>query len=167
MRTGDDQRLAPAALAFRAAHAGIAAGFLSAIVYVWACAISGRRDPMLGIAVGALTLEGVVVAANGGDCPLGPLQDRLDDPVPLFELVLSPSAAKRAIPVLGAVAATGIALLARSTPTRYPAAAAPGDASMSPSSEALTPRGTTITGHCASAVRRGDMPPSTTARSGP
>jgi len=118
MRTGDDQRLAPAALAFRAAHAGIAAGFLTAIAYVWTCALTGRRDPMLGVAVGALTLEGVFVAANGGDCPLGALQDRLDDPVPLFELVLSPRAAKRAIPVLGAVAATGIALLARSTPTR-------------------------------------------------
>jgi len=48
------------------------------------------------------------VAANHGDCPLGPLQDRLHDPVPLFELVLSPRAARRAIPVLGAVAAAGI-----------------------------------------------------------
>ncbi len=35
------------------------------------------------------------------------------DPVPLFELVLSPRAAKRAVPVLGAVAAAGIAALAR------------------------------------------------------
>ena len=105
----------PAALAFRAAHAGIAAGFLSAIAYVWACAVTGRRDPLLRVAVGALTLEGVLVAANGGDCPLGPLQDRLDDPVPLFELVLSPRAAKRAVPVLGAVAAAGIGLLARPT----------------------------------------------------
>ena len=110
--------MSPAALAFRAAHAGIAAGFLSAIAYVWACVVTGRRDPLLRIAVGALTLEGVAVAANGGDCPLGPLQDRLDDPVPLFELVLSPRAAKRAVPVLGAVAAAGIGLLARPTPTR-------------------------------------------------
>ena len=52
----------------------------------------------------------------------GPLQDRLDDPVPLFELVLSPRAAKRAVPVLGAVAAAGIGLLARGV---YAAAAAP------------------------------------------
>jgi len=108
-----DQRLAPAALAFRLAHAGIAAGFLVAIAHVWACVLTGRRDPLLRVAVAALTLEGVVVAANGGDCPLGPLQQRLDDPVPLFELVLSPRAAKRAVPVLGAVAAAGIALLAR------------------------------------------------------
>ena len=106
-------RLAPAALAFRLAHAGIAAVFLAAIAHVWACALTGRRDPLLRVAVAALTLEGVVVAANGGDCPLGPLQDRLDDPIPLFELVLSPRAAKRAVPVLGAIAAAGIALLAR------------------------------------------------------
>jgi hypothetical protein len=105
--------LPPAALAFRAAHSGIAAGFLSAIAYVWVCAVTGRRDPLLRVAVTALTLEGVVVAANGGDCPLGPLQDRLDDPIPLFELVLSPRAAERAVPVLGAVAALGIGLLAR------------------------------------------------------
>jgi len=31
--------------------------------------------------------------------------------VPLFELVLSPAAARRAVPVLGLVAAAGIALL--------------------------------------------------------
>jgi hypothetical protein len=114
------RRLAPAALAFRLVHAAIAVGFLAAIAHVWACALTGRRDPWLRLAVVALTLEGAVVTANGGDCPLGPLQDRLDDPVPLFELVLSPGAAKRAVPVLGAVAATGIALLARGPANRRP-----------------------------------------------
>lgn len=39
--------------------------------------------------VGGLIGEGVLVVANGGDCPLGPLGARLGDPVPLFELVLS------------------------------------------------------------------------------
>ena len=106
-------RQSPAALAFRAAHAGIALGFLAAIGEVWACALTGRRDRTLRIAVAALTLEGALVGANGGDCPLGPLQARLGDPVPLFELALSPRAAERAVPVLGVVAATGIALLAR------------------------------------------------------
>ena len=68
---------------------------------------------LLHVAVVALVGEGAVVAANHGDCPLGPLQDRLDDPVPLFELVLSPRMAKRAVPALGAFSAVGIALLAR------------------------------------------------------
>jgi hypothetical protein len=35
----------------------------------------------------------------------------MGDPVPLFELVLSPRAAKRAVPVLGTVAAFGIVLV--------------------------------------------------------
>lgn len=105
--------LAAGALAFRLLHAAIAAWFLFAIAYVWWCALSGRRDGLLRAAVGSLAAEGAVVAANHGDCPLGPLQDRLGDPVPLFELVLSPRAAKRAVPVLGVIAGTGIALLGR------------------------------------------------------
>ena len=102
-----------AVLAWRTAHAAIAAAFLLAIGYVWWCALTRRRTRALRFAVGALVGEGVLVAANHGDCPLGPLQQRLDDPVPLFELVLSPRAAKRAVPVLGAIAGAGIALLAR------------------------------------------------------
>jgi hypothetical protein len=39
------------------------------------------------------------------------LQERLGDPVPLFELVLSPRAAKQAVPTLGVIAAAGLALL--------------------------------------------------------
>lgn len=109
--------LAPAALAFRAAHAVIAVAFLAAIAYVWWCALTRRRGPLLRIAVGSLMAEGAFVAANHGDCPLGPLQDRLGDPVPLFELVLSPVAAKRAVPALGLATAAGIALLARRPPT--------------------------------------------------
>jgi hypothetical protein len=102
--------LSPGARAFRTLHALIAAGFLGAIGYVWLCALTGRRGRALDVASAALIAEGAVVAANHGDCPLGPLQDRLDDPVPLFELVLSPAAARRAVPVLGAVAAAGIVL---------------------------------------------------------
>jgi len=109
-------RLSAGALAFRAAHTAIAAVFLLAIAYVWWCALSGRRDRLLQIAVAALVGEGAVVVANHGDCPLGGLQDRLGDPVPLFELVLSPDAAKRAVPALGAFSAAGIALLAARSP---------------------------------------------------
>jgi hypothetical protein len=105
--------LSPAAFAFRAGHAAIAVGFLAAIGDVWVSALTGRRGPLLRFAVAALVAEGVVVAANGGDCPLGPLQDRMGDPVPLFELVLPPRAARLAVPALGAVTAAGIAQLAR------------------------------------------------------
>jgi hypothetical protein len=75
------------------------------------------------LAVGALVGEGALMVANRGDCPLGGLQERLEDPVPLFELVLSPKAAKAAVPVLGAISAGGIALVAlrvRQSETHYP-----------------------------------------------
>jgi hypothetical protein len=112
-----EPRLSIAARAFRGLHGVIAVVFLLAIVYVWWCALTGRRDRWLRAAVAALVTEGVFVTANRGDCPLGGLQDRLGDPVPLFELVLSPSAARRAVPVLGAVTAAGIGLLLRRAPS--------------------------------------------------
>jgi hypothetical protein len=98
-------------MSFRAFHSAIAVEQLLAIAYVWWCAITGRRDRLLRIAVATLIGEGILVSANRGDCPLGGLQERLGDPVPLFELVLSPTAAKRAVPTLGAIAAAGLVLL--------------------------------------------------------
>lgn len=53
------------------------------------------------------------MVANQADCPLGGVQERLGDPVPLFELVLSPAATRRAVPAFGIVTSVGIALLAR------------------------------------------------------
>jgi hypothetical protein len=103
--------LSPGARAFRTLHAAIALMFLGSIAYIWFCALTGRRDRVLRLAVGGLVAEGLLVGANHGDCPLGPLQDRLHDPVPLFELVLSPRAAKRAVPVLGGITTLGIAML--------------------------------------------------------
>ena len=38
--------------------------------------------------------EGMIISANGGDFPLGGLQERLGEPIPLFELGVSPRAAK-------------------------------------------------------------------------
>lgn len=99
-------------LLWRTAHGLIAFGFLASIGYVWWCALTGRRGRWLRPAVGALVGEGVLVVTNGGDCPLGPLCDRIGDPVPLFELVLSPRAARRAVPTLGAVTALGVGILA-------------------------------------------------------
>ena len=72
--------LSRAALAFRTLHAAIAIEMLLAIAYVWWCALRGRRDYLLRIAAASLIGEGVLVAANHGDCPLGGLQERLGDP---------------------------------------------------------------------------------------
>jgi hypothetical protein len=101
-----------AVLIWRAGHGLIAIGFLASIGYVWWCALTGRRGRWLRPAIGALVGEGVLVVTNGGDCPLGPLGERMGDPVPLFELVLSPRGARRAVPTLGAVTVVGIVVLA-------------------------------------------------------
>jgi hypothetical protein len=108
--------LRPAVLVWRAAHGVIAVGFLASIAYVWWCALTGRRGPWLRRAIAALAGEAVLVATNHGDCPLGPVGDRVGDAVPLFELVLSPRAARRAIPALGLFTAAGIGLLAARRP---------------------------------------------------
>ena len=112
----EQMRLSPAALAFRSAHAAITGGFLIAIAYVWWCAFTRRRDRWLHLAVGSLIAKGLLVTANHGDCPLGPIQERVGDPDPLFELVLSPTAARRAVPLLGILAIAGITLLTRREP---------------------------------------------------
>src|SRR3954463_9219383 len=108
--------LSPGARAFRAAHGAIAVAFLGAIVYIWWCALTGRRDRRLRLAIGALLAEGACVSVNHGDCPLGPLQARSGDPIPLFELILSPTAARRAVPALGLITAAGLILLVRRGP---------------------------------------------------
>jgi len=84
---------------------------LASLGYVWSCALTGRRDQALGAAVGFLGVEGAALIVGRGNCPLGPFQARLGDPVPLFELVLPPRAAKAAVPILAAVAVAGIAAL--------------------------------------------------------
>ena len=86
--------LTPAAKTFRAVHTGIAAVDLAALAYIWTCVITRRRGRLLTAAVLALIVEGAALIVGRGDCPLGPLQSKLGDSVPLFELVLSPRAAR-------------------------------------------------------------------------
>jgi hypothetical protein len=90
----------------------VASGFLASIADVWWRALSGQRGPFLRPGVATLVGEGVLGAANRGDCPSGAVGDRIGDPVPLFELVLSPRGARPAVPTLGVVTAVGLALLA-------------------------------------------------------
>jgi hypothetical protein len=103
--------LPPAAGAFRVAHAAFAAAQLTALGYLWFSALTRRRDRNLAAAVGFLGLEGAALVVGRGNCPFGPFQARLGDPVPLFELVLPPRAAKAAIPVLAAVTLAGFGAL--------------------------------------------------------
>jgi hypothetical protein len=97
------------AKAFRVAHAAWSAVSLASLGYVWRCALVRRQDALLAGAVAFLSLEGVALAVGRGDCPMAGFQRRLGDPVPLFELILPPRAAKAAIPVLFLVTVGGFA----------------------------------------------------------
>ena len=113
------------ARAWRLVHASWSVAQLACLGYIWASAITGRRSRRLWASVAFLLVEGAALVVGRGDCPVGPLQAEWGDPVPFFELVLPPRAAKAAIPVLAVVSIAGIAalvlrrpgLVARATPT--------------------------------------------------
>ena len=96
------------ARALRLGHAAIALIELGCLGYMWTCALTRRRDRLLAASVIVLSAQGVGLVIGRGNCPLGPLQKRLGDPVPLFELVLPPRAAKAAVPTLAAVTLAGM-----------------------------------------------------------
>lgn len=106
------------ARAFRVAHAVFSILQLAGLSYVWACAVRRTRSRLLAVSIGALLFEGAALLAGRGDCPFGPLQERLGDPVPLFELVLPRGAAKAAIPVLAVIAVAAMAAVALRPPIR-------------------------------------------------
>lgn len=96
------------AKAFRAAHVSWGIAALSSLAYIWMCALTRRRDRYLRAAIAFLLVQGVALLVGRGNCPLGPYQRRLGDPVPMFELALPPRAARAAIPVLAIVAVAGM-----------------------------------------------------------
>jgi len=112
--TWDD--LPPGARAFRLAHTAWALVSMASLSYIWWSAITRHRDRLLGAAVGFLGVEGLALVVGRGDCPFGPFQAGLGDPVPLFELVLPARAAKVAIPVLAGVTIAGIVAAAARGP---------------------------------------------------
>jgi hypothetical protein len=107
-----DRALSAGAKMVRIGHIGIAVVALGSLAYVWACALTGRRDRLLALACVALSAQGAAILLGGGNCPLGPLQQRLGDPTPCFELVLPPRAAKAAFPILVAAGLGGVILVA-------------------------------------------------------
>jgi hypothetical protein len=101
------------------AHAVWSVVGLASLAYIWASAVRRRRDRRTVAAIAFLSGEGAALVIGRGNCPLGPFQRTLGDPVPLFELLLPPRAAKAAVPVLAAVSlASFAAVLVRGrTPT--------------------------------------------------
>jgi hypothetical protein len=123
--------LPPGARLFRLAHVAWGVVNLAALADVWQAALRGARCRRSWLGAALLLLEGAALVLGRGERPAGPgrgrappagpLQRRLGDPVPMFELVLPPRAAKAAIPALTVVAAAGTGLLARRRATHRPA----------------------------------------------
>lgn len=103
--------LKPAARAFRAAHLAFGAFAMAGLGWIWICALTGRRDRALRLAIAQLLFEGGALIVGRGNYPFGPFQARLGDPVPMFELFLPPRAAKAAVPILAGVTLAGFAVL--------------------------------------------------------
>jgi hypothetical protein len=101
------------ARAYRVAHIVWGAAQLIALARVWASALGLPRSGSFWPAVGFLGVQGAGLVVGRGDCPMAPIQHRLGDPVPMFELLLPPRAAKAAIPVLAGVSVLGLVLAFR------------------------------------------------------
>jgi hypothetical protein len=106
------------AKAFRVFHAAWSVVGLASLGYIWACAVTRRRDRWLMASIAFLSIEGAGLIVGGGDCPMGPRQAEMGDPVPFFELVLSPRAAKAAVPILAGASVAGFLAVALRRPKR-------------------------------------------------
>lgn len=95
----------------RIIHGLITAFFLTCIGYIHYSGITNRVTPLTLVAIGAVTLESVVVIINRGDCPMGPLHRKFGDDKAFFELFLPKRAAKLAGPVLGVIFVIGVVLV--------------------------------------------------------
>jgi hypothetical protein len=111
-------RLPVEAKAFRLAHIVWGVAGMAALGHIWVSALRRRRGRLLAASIGFLSVEGAALVVGRGDCPFGPFQARLGDPVPMFELVLPPRAARAAIPVLTAISLAGIVAVALRGPVR-------------------------------------------------
>jgi hypothetical protein len=93
---------------FRLAHGTWGAFNLIGLALVWRAGITRRRDKRVYASAALLLSEGAALVVGRGDCPFGPFQQSLGDPVPMFEWFLPPRAAKAAIPALTIVTVAGL-----------------------------------------------------------
>jgi hypothetical protein len=105
-----------AAKAFRIVHASWSIVGLSSLGYIWTAALARRRDRRLVGATAFLLVEGGALLVGRGNCPMGPRQAEWGDPVPFFELVLPPRAAKAAVPMLAGATIAGLVAVALRRP---------------------------------------------------
>jgi len=114
--TANDRRprwseLGTGARLFRVAHGVWGALNLVGLAWIIRGAAIRRRDAAVYASTALLLTEGAALVVGRGNCPFGPFQARLGDPVPMFEWVLPPRAAKAAVPVLAVVSLSALAAL--------------------------------------------------------
>jgi hypothetical protein len=97
-------------------HAVWSIAQLAGLATIWRAAITRRRDRRTAAAVGFLLIEGAGLIIGRGDCPAGRMQESWGDPVPFFELVLPPRAAKAAVPILFVISLAALVALAARPP---------------------------------------------------
>jgi hypothetical protein len=98
---------------------------LACLARIWHAVVARRRDPAVWGSVGLLAAEGAALVVGRGSCPMGSLQAQWGDPVPFFELLVPPRAARAAVPVLFVVSLAALAGLVGRVPglrLRYPSA---------------------------------------------
>jgi hypothetical protein len=104
-------QLGARARAWRLVHASWSVAQLACLGLIWARVVQRRRDPAVWASVAFLAAEGGGLVLGRGNCPMGRVQQGWGDPVPFFELLLPPRAAKAAVPSLAVVAVAAIAAL--------------------------------------------------------
>jgi hypothetical protein len=93
----------------RVLHTAVGLAEMLCLSYLWSCALRRRRTRLLRLSVGVLAAEGLALVTWDG-CPLGALQRRAGDDVPMFELWFGTRLARFAVPTFGAVAVAGAAV---------------------------------------------------------
>jgi len=109
-------RLGARARSWRIAHATWSVAQLGCLALMWHRVFVRRRDRATWLAAGLIAVEGGALVVGRGNCPMGAMQEEWGDPVPFFELLLPPRAAKAAIPVLAVLSGLAIAGLMLRTP---------------------------------------------------
>lgn len=99
-------------LLLRVVHTAFAVYFIGCIFYIYYVVLTLQINLLLWFAIISLSVEGFLVfIVNQGHCPLAPLQRKLEDPVPFFNLFLPENLAKRAIPFFTSITFLGVLLL--------------------------------------------------------
>jgi hypothetical protein len=107
-------RTRPLIVAIKGLHSLLFLLMSAAILYVLHSGLTGTRGPLLGFALGLITLEGLVLVANRRRCPLTTLALRLGDATGddyLTDWFVPRSAVRATVPFCGGLFALGLVLL--------------------------------------------------------